>query len=114
MTKPRSKKRPPSAESAALIADPNAPERVVILFSADGTNVSTLAYDGGKGKIRVYDRDQYDARLDTGRTAGQKAPYICTASDAIDFVLRHKMKEIQVPLHVARALGYTDRELGLQ
>jgi hypothetical protein len=39
----------------------------VLIVWFDGKEFCTLAHDNGDGAIRVYPRDQYDARIDLGR-----------------------------------------------
>jgi hypothetical protein len=70
--------------------------RVWIVWSPNGDldNVRTLAYHGGNGDDRVYDRDGYDSRA--GNADGTLLPYFRFAREAIAFLVANPGKVCQV------------------
>ena len=79
--------------------------KIVILWGVTaGMRVNGLAWDGGRGDLRVYDRDHYDAR------AGENLPYCATVREAADYWTAHPNQPVQCPINVARKLGFSVAE----
>lgn len=83
----------------------------VIIVWFDGDEFCSLAYDNGKGPIRVYPRDQYDARLDLGRDEPimfcgneDQARVFMTSQPGVDGA-------IQIPTWLAPAFGFARADL---
>lgn len=75
--------------------------KVWIVWSPDGDldNLRVLSY--GDGASRVYDRDNYDGRVDLGREPGERAPYFRYRQAALAFLVANPGKECQVDTRTA-------------
>jgi hypothetical protein len=71
----------------------------------DNETVCSLAWDGGRGKTRVYDKDHYDARLDIDREKDGPLPYFDKPREAFAWMLADRGKQCQVHITVGRAMG---------
>jgi hypothetical protein len=79
--------------------------KIVILWGNMATEtVNGLAWNGGDGDLRVYDRDRYDAR------AGENLPYCATAREACDYWTAHPNQPAQCAVYIARRLGFSVAE----
>jgi hypothetical protein len=69
---------------------------VWVVWSPDGDldNVKTLVY--GDGSTRVYPKDEYDGRIDLGRTEKTPIPYFRYRTAAVAFLVANPGKECQV------------------
>jgi hypothetical protein len=84
------------------------PEAIIVMWM-DGEigdlTACTLAYNGGKGHVRVYPRDGYDHRCVLGRGP---LPYFSSKLEAV----KHMAANIgidgmcQVPLYIAASFGW--------
>lgn len=81
------------------------PSAVLIVWY-EGGEFCTLAHDNGAGPIRIYPRDQYDARLDLGRDEPimfcgneDQARVFMTSSPGVDGAC-------QIPTWLAPAFGF--------
>jgi hypothetical protein len=83
----------------------------VLVVWFDGDEFCTLAHDNGEGAIRVYPRDQYDARLDLGR---DEPIMFCGSEDqARVFMTGAPGREgaVQIPTRLAPAFGFDRGDL---
>lgn len=72
--------------------------QVWIVWSPNGNleNIYTLTYHDGSS--RVYNRDNYDSRVDLARAEGEHAPYFRHTRDALAFLCANPGKECQVDI----------------
>lgn len=72
---------------------------VWIVWSPDGDleNVRTLAYNGGNGDARVYDRDNYDSRVGLDAD-GSPIPYFRHAREVLAFLCANPGKQCQADI----------------
>jgi hypothetical protein len=73
--------------------------------------VNTLGYDGGRGPVRVYEKDNYDSRMDLGNAPGSKLPYFEHAPEALLWMAAHRDQHIQLDTNAALSLGFSKKEL---
>ncbi len=74
-------------------------------FEPDGVSYGFLAHNGGNGPVRVYHRDQYDARCDLGRDRAKDGPlpYFGNWQHARQFFLANPARtECQVDIRALR------------
>ncbi len=64
--------------------------------------INALAHRGGRGPIRVYDKDRYNPKI---------LPYFQDADQALIFMYENRGKQCQVDLRAARELGFDLREM---
>jgi len=73
--------------------------KVWIVWSPDGDldNLRVLSF--GDGSSRVYDRDNYDGRVDLGRDdASKPVPYFRTRARALAFLCAHPGEQCQIDI----------------
>lgn len=73
-------------------------------------SVATIAYDNGRGPVRIYERDRYDGRCNLGRT--EPLPFFATAEEAMRFMAltRGQDSMCQVACGEAHHFGFEDGE----
>lgn len=86
--------------------------RVVIVWldSKEADSISALAWNGGAGSLRVYDKDNYDSRLALGKS--DKLPFFASATDALIWMKENVGEPAQISLPCAQVLGFSKKELG--
>ena len=82
-------------------------EQIVIMWmERHKDELSTLAYNGGQGPIRVYRENAYDPRCDLGRAESEgPLPVLRSAPEALVTMRNTRGALYQVPVPVARQLG---------
>ena len=97
-----------------------APRRTeVIMVWREGDEFRTLAYNSGKGQVRVYHRDQYDGRCDLGReprfrsARAEPLPYFAEAHRAAEHMAKRPGLDgmCQVQVRAAGSLGFKRHEM---
>jgi hypothetical protein len=83
---------------------------IVWLDSKNAESVSALAWNGGAGPLRVYEKDNYDTRLALGKS--DTLPLFTSATDAIIWMKANVGEPTQVSLPCAQVLGFSKQELG--
>ncbi len=79
---------------------------IIMWMERDRDEISTLAYNNGKGPIRIYDANAYDPRCDLGRDEQEgPLPILHTAPEALVTMRNTRGALYQVPVGVARQLG---------
>jgi hypothetical protein len=87
------------------------PPRVFLVWLDDDNELHTLAYDSGKGEIRVYYKDHYDPRATLGLP--NPIPYFSNASEAMIHIGKNRGQKGMCQVHVKNAVkfGYKWSEL---
>jgi hypothetical protein len=70
---------------------------VIIIWIREGEHaehVQTLAYNSGRGPIRVYRRDEYDPRCNMGNE--HRLPFFTSGGDAVHWCLEHRGQQCQL------------------
>jgi hypothetical protein len=90
-------------------------QTLVIIAWVDGwsaaDSVSTLGYNNGKGGVRVYEKDNYDGRVDLGCPPGERRPFFDNAREALLWMAAHRDQQIQLSVSAARDMGFSKSEL---
>jgi hypothetical protein len=73
--------------------------------------VSTLGYNGGRGGIRVYEKDNYDGRVDLGCPPGERRPFFENSREALAWMATHRDQQIQLSVGAAVAMGFSRSEM---
>ena len=86
--------------------------KVVIVWLDDKSaeSISALAWNGGNGPLRVYDKDNYDSRLVLGKS--DKLPFFASATDALIWMKTNVGEPTQISLPCAQVFGFSKKELG--
>jgi hypothetical protein len=59
----------------------------------------------------VYEKDNYDSRMDLGNAPGSKLPYFEHAPEALLWMAAHRDQQIQLSVSAARDMGFSKSEL---
>ena len=83
---------------------------VAIMWRTEGVDdqVYVLAYDGGNGLVRTYEKDHYDARCQ--EIEGEPLPYFSTPHEAYVWMGEHPKKLCQVGISAAVGFGFKRSE----
>lgn len=83
---------------------------VIVWLDRKESDISALAWNGGGGPLRVYEKDEYDTRLVLGKT--DRLPVFTSATDALIWMKANIGEPTQVSLPCAQVLGFSKQELG--